>query len=163
MPRSPKSVARRKDEALWLRIVSQIKAGSRGGLPGQWSARKAQLAVKEYKDAGGRYVGPKRRDNSLARWTKQQWTTKSGRPSLETGERYLPKRAIKSLSSSEYRSTTREKRRSLLKGEQFSRQPKKIASKVKRFRKNPDGVLLLGLAASATLAFLWASGKLNLS
>ena len=37
------------------RLFEKIKAGSRGGKPGQWSARKAQLLAKEYKDAGGGY------------------------------------------------------------------------------------------------------------
>ena len=158
----PKS-ARRADPKLWEAIKKDVTSGRLGGKPGQWSARKAQLAVKKYKQAGGRYIGPKRQDNSLTRWTKQQWTTKSGRPSLETGERYLPKQAIGALSESEYRATTRQKRRSLLKGEQFSRQPEKIASKVRKFRENPDGSMLAGVVLSATVLLLWASGKLNLS
>lgn len=158
----PKS-ARRADPKLWESIKRDVISGHLGGRPGQWSARKAQLAVKKYKEAGGRYLGQKRRDNSLVRWTKQQWTTKSGRPSLETGERYLPKKAIQALSASEYRATTRTKRQSLLKGKQFSRQPSRIASKVKKFRKNPDGSLLLGAAAAAMLVFLLASQKLDVS
>ena len=43
---------------------------------------------------------------SLKKWTKQKWRTKSGKKSSETGERYLPTSAIKSLSSSEYAATT---------------------------------------------------------
>lgn len=158
----PKS-ARRADQKLWESIKKDVIAGHLGGRAGQWSARKAQLAVKRYKDAGGRYVGPKRSDNSLARWTRQQWTTKSGRPSLETGERYLPKKAIRALSESEYRATTREKRKSLRRGEQFSKQPTEVAAKVKKFRKNPDGSLFLGAMAASLLVILLASGKLNVS
>ena len=37
------------------RLFSKIKAGSKGGRPGQWSARKAQLLTNEYKKAGGGY------------------------------------------------------------------------------------------------------------
>jgi hypothetical protein len=37
------------------RLFSKIKAGSKGGKPGQWSARKAQLLAKEYKAKGGGY------------------------------------------------------------------------------------------------------------
>jgi len=37
------------------RLFKKIMAGSRGGNPGQWSARKAQLLAKEYKAAGGGY------------------------------------------------------------------------------------------------------------
>ena len=36
-------------------LVSRIKAGSKGGKPGQWSARKAQMLAKAYKKAGGGY------------------------------------------------------------------------------------------------------------
>ena len=37
------------------RLFNKIKAGSKGGKPGQWSARKAQLLASEYKKAGGGY------------------------------------------------------------------------------------------------------------
>jgi hypothetical protein len=71
---------------------------------------------------------------SLDRWTKQKWRTKSGKPSAETGERYLPDAAIKSLSSKEYAATTRKKRKDTKKGKQHSKQPKKIAKKTKSYR-----------------------------
>ena len=72
---------------------------------------------------------------SLKKWTKQKWTTKSGKPSSKTGERYLPKSAIKSLSSKEYAATTKKKREDTKKGKQHSKQPKKIAAKTRRHRK----------------------------
>ena len=71
---------------------------------------------------------------SLKDWGDQQWTTKSGKKSSETGERYLPKAAIKSLSNSEYAATTRAKREGKKKGKQFVAQPKAIAKKTKKFR-----------------------------
>jgi len=71
---------------------------------------------------------------SLKEWTAQKWRTKSGKPSSETGERYLPSAAIKALSPAEYAATTRAKREGKAKGEQFVAQPKKVAEKVKRFR-----------------------------
>jgi hypothetical protein len=75
---------------------------------------------------------------SLRAWTKQKWRTKSGKPSTQgskaTGERYLPEKAIKALSSSEYAKTTALKRRAIRKGKQVSKQPKKIASKTRSFR-----------------------------
>lgn len=37
------------------RLFNSIKAGSKGGKPGQWSARKAQMLAKEYKSKGGGY------------------------------------------------------------------------------------------------------------
>ena len=80
-----------------------------------------------------------KRQRSLKSWTKQKWRTKSGKPSTQgpkaTGERYLPEKAIKALSSSEYSKTTAAKRRATRKGKQVSKQPKKIAAKTKRFRK----------------------------
>ena len=75
---------------------------------------------------------------SLKSWTKQDWRTKSGKPSTQgakaTGERYLPAKAIKSLSDSEYAATTSAKRRGMAKGKQFVAQPKKVAKKVKAYR-----------------------------
>ena len=75
---------------------------------------------------------------SLKNWTKQKWRTKSGKPSTQgskaTGERYLPEKAIKSLSAKEYAATTRKKRKDTKAGKQFSKQPKRIASKTKRSR-----------------------------
>jgi len=128
------SVAKKKNPELWSRIVSSVKSGSKGGDPGQWSARKAQIAVAKYKEAGGKYVGKKSESNSLSKWTKQEWTTKSGKPSKETGERYLPKKAIESLSSSEYAATTRAKRQGGGTGS-VVKQPKRIAEKTAKYRK----------------------------
>ena len=71
---------------------------------------------------------------SLKQWTKQDWRTKSGKPSSKTGERYLPSAAIKSLSAQEYAATTKAKREGTRKGKQFVKQPKKIAKKTARFR-----------------------------
>lgn len=71
---------------------------------------------------------------SLKDWTAQKWRTKSGKPSSETGERYLPEKAIKALSAAEYAATTRAKREGKAAGKQFVAQPKKIAKKTARFR-----------------------------
>lgn len=71
---------------------------------------------------------------SLKNWTAQKWRTKSGKPSSQTGERYLPENAIKSLSPSEYAATTRAKRAGKAQGKQFVAQPKTIAKKTARFR-----------------------------
>ena len=72
---------------------------------------------------------------SLKDWTKQKGRTKSGKPSGKTGERYLPEKAIKSLSAAEYAATTRAKRKGTKAGKQFVKQPKKIAAKTRKFRK----------------------------
>jgi hypothetical protein len=71
---------------------------------------------------------------SLKDWSAQKWRTKSGKPSSETGERYLPEKAINALSPTEYAATTRAKREATAKGQQFAKQPKKVAEKIKRFR-----------------------------
>lgn len=71
---------------------------------------------------------------SLKDWGKQKWQTKSGKPSSQTGERYLPKAAIKSLSSAEYAATTKAKRQGTAAGKQFVAQPKAIAKKTAKFR-----------------------------
>jgi len=71
---------------------------------------------------------------SLKDWGDQKWTTKSGKPSSKTGERYLPEKAIASLSASEYAATTKAKREGKKAGKQFVAQPKTIAKKTARFR-----------------------------
>lgn len=128
------SVAKKTNPTLWSKIVSSVKSGSKGGNAGQWSARKAQIAVKKYKESGGGYEGKKSSSNSLKKWTDQKWQTKSGKPSLKTGERYLPEKAIKSLTKKEYASTTKAKREGIKKGKQFVKQPKAIAKKASKFR-----------------------------
>ena len=72
---------------------------------------------------------------SLKSWTKQKWRTKSGKPSSKTGERYLPEKAIKSLTSAEYAATTRAKRKGTKQGKQFVKQPKNIAKKTRAYRR----------------------------
>jgi hypothetical protein len=71
---------------------------------------------------------------SLKDWGDQKWRTKSGKKSSDTGERYLPSAAIKSLSPSEYAATTKAKRAGKEAGKQFVAQPKKIAAKTAKFR-----------------------------
>ena len=77
----------------------------------------------------------KKPQKSLKAWTKQEWTTKSGKPSAKTGERYLPKKAIKALTPAQYAATTKKKKADTKKGKQHSAQPKKVASKTKLYRK----------------------------
>ena len=77
----------------------------------------------------------KKSQRSLVAWGKQKWRTKSGKKSSETGERYLPTSAIKSLTSAEYAATSRAKREGKRKGKQFVKQPKSIAKKTARFRR----------------------------
>ncbi len=121
--------AKKTDPKLWDKVKDEVTEGDKGGRPGQWSARKAQLAVAEYKKEGGGYKGEKSADNHLHQWTEEDWGTKSGEESGKTGERYLPKAARDHLSDAEYARTTAKKRADTKKGKQFSAQPKDVARK----------------------------------
>ena len=88
--------------------------------------------MRRYYRTGG---GVAKSQQSLKDWTKQKWQTKSGKPSGKTGERYLPKAAIDSLSPQEYAATTKAKRRGTAAGKQHVKQPKRIAKKTARHRK----------------------------
>jgi hypothetical protein len=123
------SSAKKTDPKLWEEVKKEVTESDKGGKPGQWSARKAQMAVQEYKHEGGGYEGEKTEDNHLVQWEREEWGTKSGKPSGETGERYLPKEARESLTPAEYKRTTEKKRRDSRKGVQHSAQPKDVAAK----------------------------------
>jgi hypothetical protein len=123
----------KKDPTKWKRVVASVKAGTKGGDPGEWSARKAQLATQQYKASGGSYVGPKKADNSLSKWTEQKWRTSDGKPS-EGKKRYLPDKAWGSLTKSEVASTNRAKAAGNKAGKQFVAQPRTVAQKAARHR-----------------------------
>ncbi len=124
------STATKRNPAKW----AAAKARAKAKMGGKHSARAMQLAVKYYKQSGGTYSGAKKSSNKLSKWSKQDWGTKSGKKSSESGERYLPKKAIARLSAKEYAKTTAKKRADTAKGKQFSSQPKKIAQKTKQYR-----------------------------
>lgn len=126
----------RSNPKLW----EQAKAQAKAKMGGKHSARAMQLAGKIYKEKGGSYTGPKTESQKdLSKWTKEDWGTKSGKPSTQgpkaTGERYLPKKARESLSPKEYAATTKAKREGTKQGKQFVAQPKKIAEKTAKYRK----------------------------
>lgn len=126
----------RTNEKLW----EKAKAEAKSKMGGKHSARAMQLAGKIYKEKGGGYTGEKTEaQKSMSKWTKEEWGTKSGKPSTQgpkaTGERYLPRKAREALSSEEYARTSAKKREDTKKGKQFSKQPEGIAKKTARFRK----------------------------
>lgn len=121
-------VAKKTNPKLW----EEAKRKAKAKMGGKHSARAMQLAVSLYKKSGGGYKGPKS-ETSLSRWTKQEWTTSSGKPS-EGKRRYLPKAAWSSLSASEKAATNRAKSEGNKKGKQFVKQPKGVAAKVRQFR-----------------------------
>ena len=120
------SKARRANEPLWekCKMIAVNKMG-------KFSARAMQYAVKLYKDAGGKYFGPKRADNDLAKWTKEDW----GYVGKEEESRSLPRKARKALSSGEKAATSRAKNEGTKAGKQWVRQPKNIAKKTAKYRK----------------------------
>jgi len=101
-------MARTKPE-LWNQIVEKYKKSSKGGHPREWSARKAQLAVQEYKDRGGGYTGTKTEEaKSLSKWSNQNWQY-SSKEMEKKGGRYLPKAVWKQLTAEQKRITNRNK------------------------------------------------------
>ena len=126
--------AKKTDPELWEKVKTDVTQGDKGGRPGQWSARKAQMAVQEYKHEGGGYEGKKSEDNHLVQWQEEDWGTKSGHPSGETGERYLPKEARAQLTKEEYKRTSDKKRRDTKRGRQYSAQPHDVAEKTAAVR-----------------------------
>ncbi|MGU3467849.1 hypothetical protein ACLBXO_23660 [Methylobacterium sp. C33D] len=128
--------AKKTDPKLWDKVKTQVTKSEKGGKPGQWSARKAQIATAEYKKEGGGYAGKKSADNHLQQWTDEEWGTKSGQESGKTGERYLPKKARESLTDKEYAASTAKKRADTRKGKQFSKQPKAAAEKAAAARED---------------------------
>ncbi len=76
-------------------------------------------------------MGLKKPQKDLNKWTKQNWTTKSGKPSTQgknsTGERYLPKQKIASMTKEQYAKTTAKKRKDTKAGRQHSKQPTRRA------------------------------------
>jgi hypothetical protein len=104
------------------RIKDRIMAGSKGGKPGQWSARKAQLLAQQYEKSGGGYEGEKTpSQKSLSKWSKEKWQTSDKKPAERKGgtTRYLPKKAWDKLSPAEKAATNKKKQEGSRKGKQF--------------------------------------------
>ncbi len=94
-------IAIKTNPALWERVKRSITKGIKGGPSGKWSARKAQLAVKEYKRLGGSYKGKKQSSNSLTKWSREKWNYISPKGSKRKTGRYLPEVVRKHLSKKE--------------------------------------------------------------
>jgi hypothetical protein len=104
------------------RLKRRIMAGDKGGRPGQWSARKAQLLAQQYREAGGGYRGGLRKtQRSLKRWTREKWTTSDGKPANRPGgmRRYLPAKAWRRLTPAQRAATNRKKIEGSRRGRQF--------------------------------------------
>jgi hypothetical protein len=126
--------AERTNPKLWEEVKDEVKRGSKGGEAGEWSARKAQLAVQEYKKRGGGYRGKRSAEAPLKQWTEQDWGTQSGGKSAETGERYMPNEARDAVADEERGATPPKKSQDSRKGKPFSPQPREIVARTRQLR-----------------------------
>ena len=124
------ATATKLDPEKWARAKAKAKAK----MGGKHSARAMQLAVKYYKDMGGRYSGAKSSSNKLSKWSKQDWGYVSKgdekKPKSQRG-RYLPKSVRTSLTDAQKRATNRKKKEATKKGKQYASYSKAIAKKVR--------------------------------
>jgi hypothetical protein len=124
------ATATKLDPAKW----SRAKARAKAKMGGKHSARAMQLAVKYYKDMGGRYKGSKSSSNKLSKWSRQDWGYVSKgdekKPKAKKG-RYLPKSVRTSLTDAQKRATNRKKKEASKKGSQYATYSKSIAKKVR--------------------------------
>jgi len=123
------SIAIKKNPKLWEEVKKKVIRGSKGGLPNKWSARKAMIAVSEYKKRGGGYIGKKSPRNSLVKWTKEKWDYISPKGRSSKRGRYLPEKVRKSLSPAE------KKRENRLKGSRRGQWVKYSPSVTRKMRK----------------------------
>ena len=124
------ATATKLDPQKWARAKAKAKAK----MGGKHSARAMQLAVKYYKDMGGRYGGAKSSSNKLSKWSRQDWGYVSKgdekKPKSQRG-RYLPKSVRTSLTDAQKRATNRKKKEASKKGKQYASYSKAIAKKVR--------------------------------
>lgn len=104
------------------KIKKKAISGSKGGRPGQWSARKAQLVTNEYKAEGGGFKHARNSaQKSLKSWGDEKWHTSDGKKATrgKTTHRYLPDKAWKELSPTQRKATDRKKVAASRRGKQF--------------------------------------------
>lgn len=124
------STAIKSNPKLWADVVQEVKNSSLAGTPGTWNARKAQHAVRIYKERGGKYKGKKSDQNSLTIWTKEDW----GYVDEKKGNRYLPKKVRESLTDKEKAIENRRKKQATNKGQIKAKYSDTVAHKVKQSR-----------------------------
>ena len=118
---------KRSNPRLWEKVKKEILKSPKGGAPNKWSARKAQMAVTEYKKRGGKYSGKKSPKNSLVKWTREKWGYIGGTPKRQG--RYLPEVVRRSLTAKERSTENR------LKGRKYGKRVKYSDSVLKKMRK----------------------------
>ena len=118
------------DPELRWRIKEALQASGKGGDPGEWSARKAQMLTQEYERRGGGYVGDKSESQkSLEAWTDQDWQTAGGSADAESGDhtsRYLPRDAWALLTDEARQQAEQTKKRADDAGEQVADWPEPV-------------------------------------
>ena len=117
------------DAKLWGKVKRKWHYGEKGGVPGQWNARKAQLAVQEYKKLGGTYKTARpSRKNSLVKWTQEDWGYIDGKK----GNRYLPRKIRSKLSAAEKKTENRRKKSATRSGRQHAKYSPSVAKQFQR-------------------------------
>ncbi|KAL4740260.1 hypothetical protein BDV11DRAFT_169304 [Aspergillus similis] len=124
MPQNAKNYT---DPELREQVKNEVQQGDKGGKPGQWSARKAQMTASEYKARGGDYTTSKDEkkpeQKNLDKWTDEEWQTKEGSGTAKrddgTRKRYLPKKAWEELDEGEKEATEEKKIQGSAAGKQF--------------------------------------------
>ncbi len=115
------------DPELREKIKEEVMAGDKGGRPGQWSARKAQMVAHEYVAEGGGYKHPRNEaQEHLKEWGDEKWHTADGKPAIrddgqgqQETHRYLPDQAWAELSPEEKKATDAKKVKGSRAGKQF--------------------------------------------
>ena len=136
------------DPDLRARLKDEVQADDKGGKPGQWSARKAQLLKAAYEREGGGYLGEKdATQQHLSQWSGEDWQTSDGSAQARTGsarekggasKRYLPKAAWDELSEPEKRETDAVKAEGSARGEQFVANPDAARQAGRHAREHDD-------------------------
>lgn len=115
-------MSERKNEKLWKKAKSEVmKDGKR------WDARKAQRAVKIYKNLGGTYIGKKNKNNSLVKWTDENWQYYDSR--------YLPEYIGSKLSKAEIKKESDKKKKAGRKNAPWTEKVKKLYRKMNKITK----------------------------
>ena len=162
--------AKYTDPALRARLKDEVVAGDKGGKPGQWSARKAQLLKAEYERAGGEYLGEKdETQQHLSQWSGEEWQTSDGGGNARTGSaeekggasrRYLPKQAWDALSEEEKHATDARKAEGSAHGEQYVANPP-AAAEAGRAARSHDDLPIAGYDALSAREAAQAVGRLD--
>ena len=162
--------AKYTDPDLRARLKDEVVAGDKGGKPGQWSARKAQLLKAEYERAGGGYRGEKdETQQHLSQWSTEEWQTSDGSADARTGSaeekggasrRYLPKQAWDALSEEEKRATDAQKAAGSAHGQQYVANPP-AAAEAGRAARSHDDLPVTGYVDLSAKEAVRAVGRLD--